>query len=214
MSLLSKAWKTYRWLRVGTAISGTLGGTGSIGGLWIWRRAQERMAEAPEFAVPNVTVGQVAVDDAQSGGFQMPQLSAIPWDLLAGVVLVLLALFVLARAPMPRPENPFDTDSRRLFSDEDRRWIDKATKGRCEHRSALWLWRCRGTAQQLDHWYPWSLGGATSHRNLVNLCARHNGRKSNKVPTWLDTVVIRAVRRWYFQVPQPPLDGLMDAPED
>ena len=49
---------------------------------------------------------------------------------------------------------------------------------------------------QMDHHYPHAKGGATVRTNLVWLCDRHNNRKSDHVPTRLETwMLYRAYAR-------------------
>ena len=120
--------------------------------------------------------------------------------MLVVVPLLLLAVWLACRMPMAKPDNPFDRDPRRLFTDSDREWIDSCCQHRCEHRYCFGLLRCRYRAQQLDHWYPYAKGGATSRTNLVDLCAKHNNRKSDHVPTRLQTWMLARARHSYFPV--------------
>ena len=73
-----------------------------------------------------------------------------------------------------------------------------AAGGRCEHRRLFGLLRCRGPIEHMDHHYPWSRGGATDRHNLVGLCARHNLRKSDGIPTLLRTWLLYRSRLKYF----------------
>lgn len=120
------------------------------------------------------------------------------WPGVVGVGVV----WLMVRLPMPRPRNGFPggRDPRRLFTRTDRAWIMRCAGGRCEHR--LWgVFRCRRReGLELDHHWPHALGGATVRGNLVLLCRRHNGRKSDRRPTVWSTMLLRRARRRYFPV--------------
>ena len=55
---------------------------------------------------------------------------------------------------------------------------------RCEAPRWLAWGRCRATAIEVDHIYPWSRGGPTVISNGQALCRNHNRRKSNLRPPW------------------------------
>ena len=122
-----------------------LGAVASVGGTVVgalaadaWRRMGPVLTDSPEYA-----------SDAKAS----PPLASIHWSpphvdlgpfvpfLIA--LAVVLAVRVLLRWPMARPDNPWERDPRRLFTDADRRWIKELTGNRCEHRWMFGLLRCR-----------------------------------------------------------------------
>lgn len=196
--------------RIVLGIIGTITG----GGLTCWlarfgillRKADSMMEDSPEYAEKPSLIPKIS----------FPGMPAINTTLLiwaSGILLGSLLVLLILRIPTGRPDNPFDTDPQRLFTDRDREWINSCTQRRCEHRKWFGLARCKYKGEQLDHWYPWSKGGATSRHNLVNLCAKHNRRKSDHVPYWWQTRLLARARMNYF----PPRwrayvrpDGLTD----
>lgn len=154
------------------------------------RRTIRRAWEAYRLLrVASYAAGALAGAGGLAGARLVPILAA---------AVVLIALLALANLRMPKPDNPFDRDPVRLFSDADRTWIRMAAGGRCEHRRLFGLLRCRGPIEHMDHHYPWSRGGATDRHNLVGLCARHNLRKSDGIPTLLRTWLLYRSRLKYF----------------
>ncbi|WP_206431318.1 HNH endonuclease [Bifidobacterium castoris] len=121
------------------------------------------------------------------------------WPAVA-LCAAMLLLWAARRIPMRAPRNPFERDPRRRFTRTDRDWVSGCAGGRCEHRMLFGLLRCRRAGEQMDHHYPWSRGGATSRRNLVWLCARHNNRKSDRVPSRFDTWALVRARERYWPV--------------
>lgn len=98
-----------------------------------------------------------------------------------------LALLVHRR----RPHNRRDTQ--RQFSSSQRARAQQLCNNRCE--GGL-LFRCKNTgALQGDHWFPHARGGATSWQNLVMLCPQCNNKKSDHLPTLLQTRAIQRRRR-------------------
>lgn len=195
---MGDAWRTYRRLRFAAYAIGAVGGLGASAAAGIaalkWRLTRDMRADSPEFADETRTL---------TGLLHLPDMPRPPaWlDGLAGPLLaaagLLLAVWLMSRLPMPRPDNPFDRDARRLFDDADRAWLEKAVGGRCEHRM-LGLFRCPRKGEQMDHHYPWSKGGATDRHNLVYLCARHNRRKSDRTPTLWGTWLLYRARLKYL----------------
>lgn len=183
-----------------------LGAVASVGGTIVgalaadaWRRMGPVLTDSPEYA-----------SDAKAS----PPLASIHWSLphvdlgpfvpLLIALAVVLTVRVLLRWPMARPDNPWERDPKRLFTDADRRWIKELTGNRCEHRWMFGLLRCRRRGAymdghgQMDHHYPHAKGGATVRTNLVWLCDRHNNRKSDKVPTRLETWMLYRARLKYL----------------
>lgn len=98
-----------------------------------------------------------------------------------------LALLIHRRRPHNR------RDAQRQFSSSQRARAQQLCNNRCE--GGL-LFRCRNTgALQGDHWFPHARGGATSWQNLVMLCQECNNKKSDHLPTLLQTRAIQRRRR-------------------
>lgn len=196
---IRKAYETYRAVRwalwalggLGTLI-GTAGGALAIS---INRARGMLSMDSPEYAA-DTTVDPWGLARLKT------LIPAIPIGRIPPAIPVILGLLLLAwlmtRIPEPKPDNPWDTDPRRFFSDADRTWIRSLTGDRCEHRSLFGLWRCRRKGEQMDHWYPHSKGGATERRNLDWMCTRHNSRKSDRTPTLLDTLILYLARLRYL----------------
>lgn len=110
--------------------------------------------------------------------------------------LAAIALLVVAVAFIRRPAPV--RDHSRLFTAQQRRiGLD-----RCGHRCEFGLLvRCSRTATHADHFYPWARGGATSIRNLVGACGRHNLIKGARMPSAWQSLAIQARRRAYITDP-------------
>jgi 5-methylcytosine-specific restriction endonuclease McrA len=121
--------------------------------------------------------------------------SSLPIPLPAAVGLALTALGLLIRAirNLRKPE----LDEQRLFDSKQKDIARKRCGNQCEHKHPFWF-RCKRPAEQADHIYPWSKGGATSLTNLSYLCARDNNRKSNWIPTKTYIWRLERRRRRYF----------------
>lgn len=200
---IRRLWSAYRALRIAAWALGALGAAaGFAGAAWALaaRRLRARlMTDSPEFA------DDTRIDPFGLAGLRdrlpripRPDLPALPVWPVAAALGAMAVVWLILHIPMGRPDNPFDRDEPRLFSDADRTWISKITGGRCEHRWLFGLLRCRHKGEHMDHHYPWSKGGATDRHNLVWLCARHNIRKSDHVPTWFDTWVLYRARLKYL----------------
>lgn len=200
-----RVWETYRLLRVASYTAGALAGVGGLAGAcWTLLARRMRVAlseDSPEYAA-DTTVDPWHAGEHAAGlirAFRDVRIMAgarlVPILCLSGLLIVLLILMNLR---MPKPDNPFVRDPVRLFSDADRTWIRMAAGGRCEHRGLFGLLRCRKPIEHMDHHYPWSRGGATDRHNLVGLCARHNLRKSDGIPTLLCTWLLYRARLKYF----------------
>jgi len=48
------------------------------------------------------------------------------------ILILVLVVRLIAMIPMANPDNPFDRDPQRLFSDRDLEWIRDLTGDRCE----------------------------------------------------------------------------------
>lgn len=201
---LVAAWQMSRRIRWTVNTLGGLLGVNLIAvGIGFIRQLRAKVAwneDAPEYA-GDVTLNPLHGLGLDTSGFHWPQWTAdmTILTIIGFTLLMLLAAVILFRLPMRKPDNGFDRDSRRYFTDTDREHIIACTSGRCEHR-ALGLFRCRRPGEQMDHHYPWSHGGATSRRNLVWLCATHNRRKSDRIPTRLYTRLLEREREDYWPV--------------
>ena len=114
---------------------------------------------------------------------------------------VVVALAVIIKLASRRPGVTW-RDPRRAFSTAQRNAIFDRCGGRCEHHSLI-LGRCRASATQADHVYPWSLGGETTLANGAGLCARHNRMKSNHVPSAWYIRRLENARKSYFPPGEP-----------
>ncbi|MFS0884979.1 HNH endonuclease [Aeromicrobium sp. 179-A 4D2 NHS] len=88
-------------------------------------------------------------------------------------------------------------DPQRMYTKDQRRQGADRAEGRCEMESVWWL-RCPRPGEHGDHFYPHSLGGATSMANFVWACAKCNIAKSNHVPTIWQKIRLERRRRRYF----------------
>ena len=115
--------------------------------------------------------------------------------LLIGLVIVCFAL----ACPLPgRGPGSQSRDPWRGFRFEARRVVLGRAGERCEGSIFLTWGRCRGAAEEADHIYPWSKGGATVVSNGQALCRRHNSSKSNRTPPWWYVLSLERRRRTYF----------------
>lgn len=85
--------------------------------------------------------------------------------------------------------------NRRRFPSDVRGRVFWLAQGRCEHWGPIFPFRCRRAANHADHWYAWSMGGKSTDRNAVALCEAHNGSKSAKIPSSVETAYIYIRRR-------------------
>lgn len=134
----------------------------------------------------------------------------LPW------AAVLAALLVAFMAPLPNrgPGLFARRDPWRTFKYDARRTVLARAGHRCEGALLLAWVRCRDAAEEADHVYPWSKGGATVVSNGQALCRRHNRSKSNLTPPWWYVLTLERRRRNYFpQGFDVRVSGAM-APED
>jgi HNH endonuclease len=115
-------------------------------------------------------------------------------------LLAVLAVVLVLRCPMPgRGPRLFQrADPWRLFKYETRRLVMSRAGNRCEGAVFLAWGRCRETATEADHVYPWSRGGPTSPRNGQALCSGHNRHKAAMQPPWWYLLSLENRRRSYF----------------
>ncbi|GAB2733247.1 hypothetical protein [Nocardioides pakistanensis] len=115
----------------------------------------------------------------------------------AGVAALLVLVPLLAGVAARAIPRPVQKDQQRMFTANQRRTGFARAGGRCEAET-VWFLRCRAAASHGDHWYPWTLGGATTMGNFVAMCPRHNTSKGAKVPTFWQTWRLGRRRRGYF----------------
>lgn len=89
------------------------------------------------------------------------------------------------------------TDPQRLFTNQQRSIASSRAGGRCEMET-IFFTRCRRLGAAGDHWYPWSLGGATTMDNQVWACTSCNSSKGARIPTFWQTARLEMRRRRYF----------------
>ena len=119
---------------------------------------------------------------------------------LLPLVALLLILAVVLGAPMPgRGPGWFARrDPWRGFKYDARRIVLSRAGGQCEAAAFIAWGRCGHAADQVDHVYPWSKGGATVVSNGQALCASHNRNKANRTPAWWYLLLLEQRRRSYF----------------
>lgn len=112
------------------------------------------------------------------------ELGRLAWEhqVVSGVLLGLYVAPALYAGLVAQVSRLARKDPKRLYGPAERRKATEWAVDRCEGENWLML-RCRRRAEEGDHWLPHSLGGATSRRNLVMLCAKCNRAKSALVPT-------------------------------
>lgn len=118
----------------------------------------------------------------------------VKWVLVVVLVILVIRFLVLNFRPV-------QLDSQRLYDSKQRALGRKRAGGRCEHNPPSWF-RCKGNADEADHIYPWSKGGATTMMNLQYLCKMHNGKKSAWVPTRFYIWRLERRRKRYFPADQ------------
>lgn len=109
--------------------------------------------------------------------------------ILAVTYAITARLIAAVRRFLPR-------DPVRIFTADQKRYLMAQAGARCEHRPLLWFRCFRNTRLQADHIMPWSRGGRTTIENGQMLCATHNRRKTNRIPSPLYRARIR-LRRSY-----------------
>lgn len=118
------------------------------------------------------------------------------WTLVVVIGMVVIALNLHRLAALGQ------RDPQRMYDSSQRTTIHQRAGGRCEHKHPFWM-RCTRPSSHADHVYPWSRGGATTIANGQALCASHNLRKSNHVPSRLYLWRLQRRRRRYFPAEEP-----------
>lgn len=111
-------------------------------------------------------------------------------------VFILATTYAIVRYLTDAVRRFLPRDPVRLFTAEQKRYLMAQAGARCEHRPLLWFRCFRNTRLQADHIMPWSRGGRTTIENGQMLCATHNRRKTNRIPSPLYRARIR-LRRSY-----------------
>lgn len=126
-------------------------------------------------------------------------------NIIAISLLIIIILFILLKISLfieeiiikifhrNKPDNRRDIN--RLYSQKTKSKYSQLCKNRCEGIGLLFRCRHVGDDLQGDHWYPYSRGGATTKKNLVMLCPKCNRKKTNHVPTFLQTKAIEFRRK-------------------
>lgn len=169
-----------------------------------------------------MTVGTVIVaftNGVESGGISgwtpvkaLTEGSSALWSLLtwqpkatlvvAGVIALMVLMSFIADHVGGTTKDP-----QRMFTKDQRRQGADRAGGRCEMET-VWFLRCPRPGEHGDHFFPHSLGGATSMKNFVWACAKCNIAKSNHVPTIWQKIRLERRRRRYF-----PADLMVDVGE-
>lgn len=134
-----------------------------------------------------------------------------PFNYVAWAFLALIALWVLRGifrfiGLFYRGVRRGRIDPVRLFTREQNAMGHRRAGSRCELES-FWGVRCHARSAHGDHYFPHSKGGATSMTNYVAACAKHNMRKSAKVPTFGERMRLQMRRRFYFPKGVPTTAG-------
>jgi hypothetical protein len=108
-----------------------------------------------------------------------------------------LVVFVACPLPGRGPRIFQKRDPWRGFKFAARRAVMDRADSRCEGALFLAWGRCRATATEVDHVYPWSRRGPTVVSNGQALCRAHNQRKSNLRPPWWYVLALERRRARY-----------------
>lgn len=113
-------------------------------------------------------------------------------------LVLILAIVVGAPLPGRGPGWFARRDPWRGYKYDARRVVLSRAGSRCEAAAFIAWGRCRQTADQVDHVYPWSKGGATVVSNGQALCAHLNRSKASRTPAWWYVLSLERRRRSYF----------------
>jgi len=121
------------------------------------------------------------------------------------ILIPIILLIIILSFPLPGRGPGFQRrDPWRSFKFEARRVVMTLAGNRCEGPLLLAWGRCGKPAEEVDHIYPWSKGGATIVSNGQALCKSHNRSKSNWNPPWWYVLSLERRRRKYY--PRAPAD--------
>lgn len=115
------------------------------------------------------------------------------------IVIPIIVLIIIVAVPLPGRGPGFQRrDPWRSFKFEARRVVVTLAGSRCEGPLFFAWGRCGQPAEEVDHVYPWSKGGATIVSNGQALCRSHNRSKSNLTPPWWYVLSLERRRRKYY----------------
>ncbi len=118
---------------------------------------------------------------------------------LLPIIIPIILLIMILVLPLPgRGPGVQKRDVWRGFKFEARRMVLTRAANQCEAPLLFGWGRCRRVADEVDHIYPWSKGGATIVSNGQALCKLHNRKKSNLTPPWWYVVGLERRRRTYY----------------
>lgn len=115
------------------------------------------------------------------------------------ILVPIILLITTLSFPLPGRGPGFQRrDPWRSFKFAARRVVMTPAGNRCESPLFLAWGRCSKPAEEVDHIYPWSKGGATIVSNGQALCKSHNRSKSNRTPPWWYVLSLERRRRKYY----------------
>lgn len=121
-----------------------------------------------------------------------------PWLAVSIAAAVGLLWMVAAVRRRHRPQR----DPQRTFTRAQRQHLARRAGNQCEHKPLIGR-RCRQPGIHGDHIWPHSKGGATVLPNGQAMCAKHNLRKSDRVPSRLYIWRLQRRRQRYFPNAEP-----------
>lgn len=137
---------------------------------------------------------------------------ALSWSYLAGsapfdpgMAAFTIAVGAAYLTMFLRPTLIRGRDPQRWFDGSQRAAARARAGSRCEYTS--WGRRCEQPSQEIDHFIPWSRGGATALANAVCACRKHNQRKGGRMPSTFEAFALFWRRRTYFSGQGSPWPG-------
>lgn len=132
----------------------------------------------------------------------------LPYIAMVAAAIAIVAAFYrlswgLYISVMRAPRDHHRRDSTRLFSEQQKTAAARRCGNRCEGTGIFRRCSSRSRKLQGDHWFPHSKGGATTEDNLVMLCGKCNRRKSDKIPTPIQTWALKYRRQKGMGYPHP-----------
>jgi 5-methylcytosine-specific restriction endonuclease McrA len=85
-------------------------------------------------------------------------------------------------------------DEFRNFDINTRRIIREKTFNRCEFGH---INRCKSNIDEIDHFFPFSKGGASTLQNAVGSCKYHNRRKGAYFPVLIYFIIKHRRKKYY-----------------
>jgi hypothetical protein len=108
-----------------------------------------------------------------------------PIGIMLGVIFCMLHIFL-------------KKDPQRFYDYSQKFTIKQLAEFRCEYGHFT---RCKSKVEEIDHFIPWSIGGATTVKNAVGACTRHNQRKKAKIPLFMYFII--KIRRKKYNKTSP-----------